>query len=78
MKIKQQNRRNRNRIQRSIGGAIERLEGRLMLAFGPDGPEFRVNTTTAGDQRSPAVAMDATGGFLVSLGELGAGRERPG
>ena len=38
MKIKQQNRRKQNRIQRIIGGVIERLEGRLMLAFGPDGP----------------------------------------
>jgi RHS repeat-associated protein len=29
------------------------------------GPEFRVNTYTTGDQRAPAVAMDADGGFVV-------------
>jgi hypothetical protein len=29
------------------------------------GPEFRVNTTTAGDQTAPDVAMDADGDFIV-------------
>ncbi|HWY25265.1 MAG TPA: hypothetical protein VNX47_10125, partial [Nevskia sp.] len=32
----------------------------------PRGGEFRVNNTTAGDQRFPAVAMDPGGGFLVA------------
>jgi hypothetical protein len=31
----------------------------------PQGPEFRVNTSTTGDQRFPAVAMDADGDFVV-------------
>src|SRR5204862_7336488 len=31
----------------------------------PQGAEFRVNTTTAADQSSPAVAMDADGDFIV-------------
>ncbi len=29
------------------------------------GPEFQVNTYTTGDQRTPRVASDATGGFVV-------------
>ncbi|HEX8386521.1 MAG TPA: hypothetical protein VF576_10070, partial [Rubricoccaceae bacterium] len=32
----------------------------------PQGPEFRVNTTTAGDQSAPTVAMDADGDFIVA------------
>ena len=32
---------------------------------GPLGPEFRVNTQTLGDQRSPAVATDAAGNFVL-------------
>ena len=31
----------------------------------PLGPEFQVNTYTTGAQRSPAVALDSNGGFLV-------------
>src|SRR5947199_350489 len=31
----------------------------------PQGPEFRVNTYTTGDQRSPSVAADAAGNFVV-------------
>ncbi|MFO1432156.1 MAG: hypothetical protein U1F76_18760 [Candidatus Competibacteraceae bacterium] len=31
----------------------------------PQGPEFRVNTYTTSYQRSPVVAMDATGNFVV-------------
>jgi hypothetical protein len=31
----------------------------------PQGPEFRVNTFSAGDQRAPAVSADATGRFVV-------------
>ena len=30
------------------------------------GSEFRVNTTTAGDQKNSAVAMDAAGDFVIS------------
>jgi hypothetical protein len=30
------------------------------------GDEFRVNTTTVGDQRNPAVAMDADGDFVIT------------
>ena len=40
---------------------------RLYDAAGvPRGPEFRVNTTTAGSQSAPAVAMDADGDFAVA------------
>ncbi len=35
-------------------------------AGAPVGGEFRVNTTTQGDQKGPAVAMDAAGEFVVS------------
>ncbi len=42
----------------------------------PQGPEFRVNTTRAGDQTNPAVAMDSAGNFVVvwqSQGQDGSG-----
>ncbi len=42
----------------------------------PQGGEFRVNTTTANDQISPTVAMNASGGFVVvwaSNGQDGSG-----
>jgi hypothetical protein len=32
----------------------------------PIGSEFRVNTTTAGTQRSPVIAMDESGGFVIA------------
>ena len=32
----------------------------------PEGEEFQVNTTTAGNQTEPAVAMDAAGNFVVT------------
>src|SRR5439155_4866196 len=35
------------------------------------GGEFRVNTTTSGDQLDPAVAMDAAGNFLISWTSIG-------
>ena len=38
---------------------------RYNAAGAPQGDEFQVNTTTAGDQRGPAVAMDADGDFIV-------------
>ena len=41
--------------------------GRRFLADGtPQGPEFRVNTTTAGNQRAPVVAMADDGSFAVA------------
>lgn len=42
----------------------------------PDGPEFPVNSSTAGAQGLPAVAADPAGGFVVvwvSLGQAGKG-----
>lgn len=39
----------------------------------PKGNEFRVNTTTAGDQRYAAVAMDAAGNFVVTWSGYTAG-----
>src|SRR5690349_14393714 len=44
----------------------ESLEPRTLLAFGLLGPEFRVNTTTAGDQVGAAIASDALGNFVVA------------
>jgi hypothetical protein len=38
---------------------------RYDAAGSPDGGEFRVNTFTLGDQNSPSVAADPTGGFIV-------------
>lgn len=37
----------------------------------PVGAEFHVNTYTAGSQRFPAVAVDATGGFVVAWASYG-------
>src|SRR5262245_39773576 len=45
---------------------LEVLEDRVVMSVSPVGPEFRVNTTTANDQRYPTVAMDADGDFVVS------------
>jgi len=39
---------------------------RYAAAGSPMGPEFQVNTYTTGPQRSPSVAVDSTGGFLVA------------
>src|SRR5262245_598513 len=50
---------------------------RYDAAGSPVGGEFRVNTFTLGDQNSPSVAADLTGGFIVvwqsTLGEDGDG-----
>jgi len=45
---------------------VEGLEPRTLLAFVPQGPEFRVNTTTAGNQLYTDVASDARGDFVVA------------
>src|SRR5205807_853813 len=37
----------------------------------PQGGEFRVNTTTAGDQQTPSIAMEDIGGFVVSWASQG-------
>jgi hypothetical protein len=37
----------------------------------PQGPEFRVNTYTAGDQMYPSVAMDAGGDFVITWSSYG-------
>src|SRR5438477_366849 len=44
----------------------ESLERRLLLAFTPAGPEFRVNTFTTSLQAYPATAMDADGDFVIA------------
>ena len=49
---------------------VEWLEGRVLLAAFPVGPEFRVNSHTAGNQTfsfySRAVASDSGGDFVVA------------
>jgi hypothetical protein len=53
----------------SVGqdGSGHGIYARRFTAAGvPIGGEFRVNTTTAGDQLNPAVATDADGGFVIS------------
>ncbi|MBN2314222.1 MAG: hypothetical protein JXM79_09850 [Sedimentisphaerales bacterium] len=39
---------------------------RFDLNGGPLGEEFQINTTSSGNQTEPAVAMDATAGFVVA------------
>jgi hypothetical protein len=50
---------------------VDLLERRALLAFAPVGPEFRVNTFTAGYQYNPAVATDANGDLVVAWMSLG-------
>ncbi|MEW6166796.1 MAG: Calx-beta domain-containing protein [Pseudomonadota bacterium] len=53
--------------QAAAAGASPDLYARLFDASGtPKGNEFRVNTTTAGDQTYPFVAMDSNGNFVVT------------
>jgi hypothetical protein len=40
--------------------------GQLYVNGSPSGSEFQVNTSTAGGQSKPTVAMDSIGGFLVA------------
>ena len=46
---------------------------RYAASGGPLGPEFRVNTYTTNHQQRPAVAADASGGFVVVWDGLGGG-----
>src|SRR5262249_13053858 len=48
------------------GSGSGRYAPRFHAAGVKKGTEFRVSTTTAGDQKNAAVAMDATGDFVVS------------
>src|SRR5688572_13297493 len=54
--------------------AVEALEARALLSFGPAGPEFRVNTnpTNHSFPPAPAAAMDADGDFVVVWNGVGA------
>jgi hypothetical protein len=66
---------------RSTGPTVEALETRDTPSVAPAGPEFRVNTSTLGDQETStgsrqSVAMDATGDYVStwsSAGEDGSG-----
>jgi hypothetical protein len=50
----------------SPDGSAGGVSGQRYASSGaPLGPEFRVNTYTTSDQRSPAVAADASGNFVV-------------
>ena len=48
------------------GSAYGIYAQRYNAAGAPQGSEFRVNTTTAGNQNHPSVAMDADGDFVVA------------
>lgn len=50
---------------------MQRLEPRVLLTAMPAGPEFRVNTFTAGGQSSPSVATDADGNYVVTWNSSG-------
>ena len=52
------------------------IYARVYTLLGVGGPEFRVNTTTTGDQTAPSVAMNGGGGFVIawtSSGQDGSG-----
>jgi hypothetical protein len=45
----------------------ESIQARRFSSDGtPDGPQFQVNTYTTGDQRTPTVAADAAGNFVIA------------
>src|SRR5262249_17375015 len=50
---------------------VEPLEGRDLPSLAPAGPEFRVNSSTAGGQFYPLVAGDAYGNFVVAWAAAG-------
>ncbi len=52
-------------LENSIRFVAEALERRMLLSLAPVGPEFRVNTFTAGTQAGSAIAMDGNGDFVV-------------
>lgn len=63
-------------IPRSRTLRCEGLEERRLLSINPAGPEFLINTTTAGNQQYAKVAMDGSGNFVttwVSYGQDGSG-----
>ena len=79
-------RRSRSLLLRRAAGAcsgalasragLEHLESRTLLAAGPVGGEFLVNTYTTDYQASPAIAMDSAGNFVIawtSNGQDGSG-----
>jgi hypothetical protein len=49
-----------------FSGHAEALEPRTLLAFGPVGPEFRVNSFEVNGQTNPDIAADADGDFVVT------------
>lgn len=59
-----------NRLDGSGSGIIAR---RLDLDGAPLGPEFRINETTASNQRDPSIAALAGGGFVVAWAGTGVG-----
>jgi hypothetical protein len=48
-----------------VAYSAEALEPRVLLAFAPAGPEFRVNSQTQSEQAAPAIAADGDGDFVV-------------
>src|SRR5688572_31726976 len=50
---------------------VELLERRALLAGGPIGDEFLVNTFTEGYQWEPSVAADADGDFVIVWESIG-------
>ena len=52
--------------RQSDATSIDILARRFDTAGAPLGPEFTVNTTTAGDQTFPAVSCDWVGNFVIS------------
>lgn len=59
-------RRRRSLIDGSVACAIERLEERIFLSLSAVGGELLVNSATSGDQRTPAIAVEGDGDFVVA------------
>lgn len=62
---------NKMRRRRSVMGgpvacAMERLDARVFLSLSAGGGEIPVNTATAGDQRTSAIATESNGDFVVT------------
>ncbi|HUT91971.1 MAG TPA: proprotein convertase P-domain-containing protein [Thermoguttaceae bacterium] len=50
---------------RKYNAQVDRLPSGAIIPPRPATPEFRVNTTTAGHQSTPTIAMDADGNFVI-------------
>lgn len=62
---------NRQRDDSHYGTRIEQLESRVLLAVGPVGPQFAINSTIVNTQADPAIATDPAGHVVIAWTSVG-------